>query len=265
MSGPANYLRQIPDEFTLAAAIIIGSVILVGLVLFHGAGIHWILTFHKRGNLRLRSGRPHIFSAVILFGAAVFLLLSLHIIGVLAWAFSLTHLGLISDAKNAVYFCANAYTTLGYGQVDLDPHYRIISPIIGISGLFTFAWTTSALVTIVVGHNALIEQLEIERAKEKELRFNLKLANRAARSSEQESMRNEAIELAQETAGASLRRHWQLWRKERSKLKSIHKEYRAETKSLNRQERNAENNLGAPPTDPTAPPPTNKPPIPPKS
>ncbi len=257
MSGPANYLRQIPDEFTLAAAIIIGSVILVGLVLFHGAGIHWILTFHKRGNLRLRSGRPHISSAVILFGAAVFLLLSLHIIGVLAWAFALTHLGLISDANDAVYFCANAYTTLGYGQVDLDPHYRIISPIIGISGLFTFAWTTSALITIVGGHNALIEQLQLERAKQKELRFNLKQADRAARSSEHEAMRDEAIELAQETAGASLRRHWRLWREERSKLKSIRKEYRAETNSLHSQERNAENNLGAPPAE--------KPTIPPKS
>ena len=179
------------------------------------------------------------------------------IIGVLAWAFSLTHLGLISDAKNAVYFCANAYTTLGYGQVDLDPHYRIISPIIGISGLFTFAWTTSALVTIVVGHNALIEQLEIERAKEKELRFNLKQANRAARASEHEAIRDERIELAEETTGASLQRHWQLWREERRNLKSIRKNYRAETHSLNRQERDAENNLGAPPAE--------KPTIPPKS
>lgn len=265
MSGPANYLRQIPDEFTLAAAIIIGSVILVGLVLFHGAGIHWILTFHKRGNLRLRSGRPHISGAVFLFGAAVFLLLSLHIIGVLTWAFALTRLGLISDTKNAVYFCANAYTTLGYGQVDLDPRYRIISPIIGISGLFTFAWTTSALVTIVTCHNALVEQLENERAKEKELRLNLRQANRAARASEHEAMRDERIELAEETAGASLQRHWQLWREERRNLKSIRKNYRAETNSLNRQERDAENNLGVSPADLNAPPPAEKPTIPPKS
>jgi hypothetical protein len=265
VSGPASYLRQIPDDFTLAAAIIIGSVILVGLVLFHGAGIHWILTFHKRGNLRLRSGRPHISGAVILFGAAVFLLLSLHIIGVLTWAFALTHLGLISDTKNAVYFCANAYTTLGYGEVDLDSHYRIISPIIGISGLFTFAWTTSALVTIVTCHNALVEQLENERAKQKELRFNLKQANRTARAGEHEAMRDERIELAEETAGASLQRHWQLWREERRKLKSIRKNYRAETNSLHDEERNAENNLGVPPTDLNAPPPADKPPIPPKS
>ena len=63
-----------------------------------------------------------------------------------------------------------AYTTLGYGIVDLDPQWRNISPIIGISGLFTFAWTTSALVGVVTGHNRLLEQLEIEREKQLELR-----------------------------------------------------------------------------------------------
>lgn len=184
MSGPADLLRQIPSEFTLAVAIGIGSIVLVGLVLFHGMGIHWILTIHKRGERRLRAGRPHVFAALSLLGIAVFLLLTLHIIGVIGWAIVLTRLGLINKAKDAIYFCANAYTTLGYGQVDLDPQYRIISPIIGISGLFTFAWTTSALVNIVRGHDALLEELEDERAKEKQLRGNLRLTVSEARAQE---------------------------------------------------------------------------------
>ena len=236
MSGPGELLRQIPAEFTLPAAIIIGSIILVSLVLFHGMGVHWVSTIHKRGELRLRAGRPHVFAALLLFGAAIFLLLSLHIIGVIWWAIVLTRLGLIHTAKDAIYFCANAYTTLGYGQVDLDPQYRIISPIIGISGLFTFAWTTSMLVNIVRDHNALLETLELERAKEKQLRRNLKLAVGTALTQERKAERAESSSVAGESAGASLVRHWQLWREERQKLKAIREGFCAETEDLIRQE-----------------------------
>jgi hypothetical protein len=257
VSGPADLLRQVPAEFTLLAAIIIGSVILVCLVLFHGMGIHWVSSIHKRGELRLRAGRPHVFAALVLFGIAIFLLLALHIIGVLLWAVALTHLGLIRTAKDAIYFCANAYTTLGYGQVDLDPQYRIISPIIGMSGLFTFAWTTSMLVNIVRDHNALLETLEIERAKEKQLRKNLKLAVSDERAHERDAEHAASVAIAQESAGASLLRHWQLWREERRKLSAIEKDFHTKASTLARQERNAEDNLGAP--DPNASQPAAKP------
>jgi Ion channel len=257
MSGPVDPLGQVPAEFTLAAGIILGSIILVCLVLFHGMGIHWILSFHKRGELRLRAGRPHVFAAILLFGAAIFLFLALHIFGVILWAVALTRLGLIRTAKDAIYFCANAYTTLGYGQVDLDPRYRIISPIIGISGLFAFAWTTSALVNVVRDHNALLESLEAERAKEKQLRRDLKVAVRGVRAHEREAERAESLEIAEESAGASLLRHWRLWREERQKLKAIREGFRAEKNAQIRQEREAEDDLGAP--DPDAPQPAGKP------
>ena len=260
MSGPDELLRHIPAEFTLPAAIIIGSIILVCLVLFHGMGIHWVSTIHKRGALRLRAGRPHVFAALLLFGTAIFLLLSLHIIGVIWWAIVLTHLGLIHTAKDAIYFCANAYTTLGYGQVDLDPQYRIISPIIGISGLFTFAWTTSMLVNIVRDHNALLETLELERAKEKQLRRNLKLAIGSALTQERKAERAESASIAEESAGASLRRHWQLWREERQKLKAIRKGFCAETKNLIRQEQAGEGKLGSPDAEASPPAATQTPP-----
>jgi hypothetical protein len=246
VSGPGELLRQIPAEFTLPAAIIIGSIILVCLVLFHGMGIHWVSSLHKRGELRLRAGRPHVFAALLLFGVAIFLLLALHIIGVIWWAIVLTRLGLIHTAKDAIYFCANAYTTLGYGQVDLDPQYRIISPIIGISGLFTFAWTTSTLVNIVRDHNALLESLQLERAKEKQLRRNLKLAISNTFAQERKAERDELASVGQESAGASLLRHWRLWREERQKVGATRKDFRAETEALVRQEQDAEDKLGVP-------------------
>ena len=238
---------QIPDTFKPWAALMLGSVILVCLVLFHGSGIHWVLIYHQRNGRRLWLGRPHHIEATLLFGTSIFLMLLLHIVGVLVWAFSLVHLGLILRANDAIYFCANAYTTLGYGTVDLDPNYRIISPIIGISGLFTFAWTTSALVTVVQTHNALLDRLHEERLKQKQLRLELSRAIHNAKMRERDEERHESMEITQESVGAPLYGRWQRWRDERQKVKAFRQEYRRERDRLVAAENASEDALGTPP------------------
>jgi voltage-gated potassium channel len=145
-------LAKIPDEYKPIAAFGIGAFMLVILVLLHGAGIHAILVFRTRRDRRLREGRPHIVAALLLFGCSVFLMLALHIAEFVIWAFALVSMGLIARVSDALYFCANAYTTLGYGNVDLGPHWRNIAPIIGISGLTT--------VRLKVEQNQLVGVLE---------------------------------------------------------------------------------------------------------
>jgi hypothetical protein len=162
----SELLAKIPDEFKPMAALGIGAFMLVFLVLLHGTGLHGILVLRKRRELRLRAGRPLLIKGLLLFASIIFLMLALHIVGFMLWAYALRLMGLVPDVYDAIYFCANAYTTLGYGNVDLGAHWRNISPIIGISGLFTFAWTTSALVDVVASHNKLIGQLEEEREQE---------------------------------------------------------------------------------------------------
>jgi hypothetical protein len=166
MPNLSALLAKIPDEFKPMAALAIGAFMLVFLVLLHGAGLHAILVLRKRRERRLRAGRPLLVKGMFLFASTIFLMLALHIVGFMLWAYALLLMGLVPRAYDAIYFCANAYSTLGYGNVDLGVHWRNISPIIGISGLFTFAWTTSALVGVVASHNKLIEQLEDEREQQ---------------------------------------------------------------------------------------------------
>src|SRR5271156_2537431 len=212
---------QIPDEFKPWAALVLGACILVGLVLVHGSGIHWILMYHKRNERRLWQGRPHHIEATVLFGSSVFLMLGLHIFGVLVWAFVLAHLGLILKANDAIYFCANAYTTLGYGAVDIDPLWRNISPIIGISGLFTFAWTTSALVGLVTSHNRLLEQLVIEREKQLELRAAARNTVTAVRTQEGELERADRAKHAKTHEAGGVRERLQDWRDEHREVEAL--------------------------------------------
>jgi hypothetical protein len=195
VTGIPRLLARIPDDLKPLAAIGIGAILLVFIVLFHGAGLHFMLVRRQRWERRLRRGRPYIFAVLLLFGWSVFLMLALHIAEFGIWAYALLYMGLIAHTYDALYFCANAYTTLGYGNVDLGVLWRNLSPIVGISGLFTMAWTTSALVGVVSSHRELLEQMEDER--ELEIRMRVALVKNGMGSSE-ERKRRRAIRMGGE-------------------------------------------------------------------
>ena len=102
MPDPSSLLAEIPDDLKPLVALGIGAVMLVFLVMFHGAGLHLILVFRKRRERRLRLGRPHLVAAFFLFGWSVFLLLTLHIAEFMMWACILIYLGLIARAYDAI-------------------------------------------------------------------------------------------------------------------------------------------------------------------
>lgn len=167
MFGLAHLLSKVPPDFTQVASLCLGAFILVVLVLGHGGGLFYIMRLAVRTEQHLLLRQASAFKAILLFCGIVFLMLTLHVAEILIWAVVLVHLGLIAVAHDAIYFCANAYTTLGYGSVALQPQWRDIAPIIPISGLFTFAWTTSTLVDVVRNQRALITRLERQRRSAK--------------------------------------------------------------------------------------------------
>jgi Ion channel len=251
VSDLSSLLREIPDELKPLAALGIGAFILVGLVLFHGAGLHHILVWRKRVERRLLLGRPHLLAAAVFFASAVFLMLTLHIAEIFVWSFLLTHLGLIERIRDSIYFCANAYTTVGYGQVALEDKWRNISPIIAFSGLFTFAWTTSSLVDLVRAHSQIVEQLEEERVKELGLRRSLRTDELGALSREKDAEREDRERARKEAASGSFFDRRKVWKEEKQRAKKLRDVERAEIEALRRKEQSDEETLGpgAPPAD----------------
>jgi hypothetical protein len=236
--GPIpTLLSKIPDEFKPLAALGIGAFILVLIALFHGSGLHWIQVLQHRGERRLQLERPHLVAASFLFGWSVLLMLILHLVEVVIWSFALTQMGLIVKAYDAIYYCANCYTTLGMGRVDVGEHWRIMSAVIGISGLFTFAWTTSALVDVVASNRRLINQLEDEREQEMYMRFALRKQQWATLKTErgaEQAIRDKAKLAA---AGSSLAHRFRIWREERRNLQELRREKLRELEAVRRQER----------------------------
>ena len=64
------------------------------------------------------------------------------------WAWQIWSSGLIPALRDSYYFVHENYTTPGDNTVSLPKAWRLIGPVIALSGLFNFGWTASAFVNM---------------------------------------------------------------------------------------------------------------------
>ena len=62
------------------------------------------------------------------------------------WAAAYLVVGAISGIEEAVYFSTVTYTTLGYGDVVMTDHWRLLSAFEAANGIIMFGWSTAVLV-----------------------------------------------------------------------------------------------------------------------
>ena len=104
---------------------------------------------------------PSYWRADAVLAGTILMLLAVHLFETGVWTAVLVKSRLVSNWDDAGFFAANTYTTLGYGSVILPPSWRMLAPIMAISGLFTFGWTGSFLVGIVDRVNRLKDLAEV--------------------------------------------------------------------------------------------------------
>ena len=111
--------------------------------------------------------RPSRWEADLLMASIVFMLLTLHVSEMFLWAAALVYSGLVPDWRSAGFFAGNTYTTVGYGNFILPNGWRMLAPIIAMSGLFTFGWSGSVLVDFVRRLNAVRDAARAGKAPDK--------------------------------------------------------------------------------------------------
>lgn len=72
-----------------------------------------------------------------------------HVIEAAAWGLFLWRNGLIPTFTEGVYFSATSITSLGYGDVVLTPPWRILGPLVAISGTLMFGCSTAFLFLVL--------------------------------------------------------------------------------------------------------------------
>ena len=76
-------------------------------------------------------------------------MLTLHITQACIWGVVLNKVGLMPNLRDSIYFSTNTYTNNGYGKFLLPENWHELGPIMALSGLFTFAWTTGEVFNVV--------------------------------------------------------------------------------------------------------------------
>lgn len=133
--------------------IVYGGGVLVVVVIVQAIGLR-LLTGHVDKRAQTIGKRPALWRVDLLFGGSVFMLLGLHLGSVLLWSAAVVYGGVIPDWVQAARFAARSYTTIGSDH-QVPEEWHMLGPIIAISGMFTFAWTASVLVSIVEQCNHL--------------------------------------------------------------------------------------------------------------
>lgn len=133
---------------SLIAELGFGLLILVLLITVHGWCMGVVSKFFA---IRFARFGPEAgqWRVSLLVGITIALLASVHLMETLIWAFPIWWFGLISGFRDAFYFVLESYTTLGGANVQLPYAWRLIGPMIAISGLFTFSWTGSVMVYVM--------------------------------------------------------------------------------------------------------------------
>ena len=138
------------------------SVVLVAItVVIHAYGTHyWMRYMGYRfvgpdGNFKPRKVLPAIISTAVI-------LLMLHVVEVIVWAVAYRLLDPISSLdtfEKAMYFSVVTFTTLGYGDVTLEEHWRVLGAFQAAAGIIIFGWSTAIIV-------AAVQKVYFERALE---------------------------------------------------------------------------------------------------
>ncbi|MBW4706523.1 potassium channel family protein [Roseobacter sp. YSTF-M11] len=124
--------------------IIFGSTVLLICALLHILIIARLVR-HLRNNDHFsedRTTRHQILTVCALF---LVLLLS-HTLQIYISAFSLWAVGALPGYEAPIYYSLVTYTTVGYGDVVLDPGYRIAGAMVSVTGILMFGMTTAFVV-----------------------------------------------------------------------------------------------------------------------
>ncbi len=97
---------------------------------------------------RMRGPHGHFGRAAMITGIVLWFFLAV-VVEAWSWAVVYMVLGVFDDMETALYFSTVAFTTLGFGDIILDPDYRLLGAFEAAAGMVIFGWTTAMVFSAV--------------------------------------------------------------------------------------------------------------------
>jgi len=132
------------------------TMMLMVMLTVHGMFVLFLtLIFHRLVEKYLKP--KSILLAGFFYFIAINLIFFSHFVDLLIWTYTTLYVDAIRDPMSAFYFVGEMYTTLGFGQFNVDPRWRVLPIIISIGGIFSASISAAALYSML---NALINKIK---------------------------------------------------------------------------------------------------------
>ncbi|MFO8027675.1 MAG: ion channel [Opitutales bacterium] len=132
---------------SVLAQISVGSLLLVLCTIIHLGVVSRVLAVFRRHRPDMAENRPMRDFFWLCLG--VLAPLFSHTVQLYLWSFALFQIGALRGHESSIYFVLVSYTTLGYGDIILDPGFRILGAMSSVTGIIMFGITTAFLVAIL--------------------------------------------------------------------------------------------------------------------
>jgi hypothetical protein len=126
----------------------VGAVVILCTIFIHALPVSATVHFLRRARRLGRTGTSFWsdFAIVVL---AMLATLAAHLIEVALWAEVFVVCGEFPDFGTAYYHSAVNYTTLGYGDLIMTPHWRLLGPLEAANGMLLFGVSTAMVFALV--------------------------------------------------------------------------------------------------------------------
>jgi hypothetical protein len=127
--------------------IAVAGLLMLATTAIHAGGmvVALHLTRERVGRLRTRLRQLHFYW----IAAVVLLMFVVSLLEVSLWAVMYVWLDAIEHFERALYFSTVTFTTLGYGDIVLDPRWQLLAAFEAANGIIMFGWTTAIVVAVV--------------------------------------------------------------------------------------------------------------------
>lgn len=135
----------------LGGQVFIGTAMIGFTVAIHVGGIVALTAWLRSRFLPVLG--PETFSTILAIRLIVFTVYGaffLHAIEIWSWAFLYLLLGQFDSLERSVYFSTITFTTLGYGDITLEPRWQLLSGFEAINGVVLLGVTTAYVFAVLL-------------------------------------------------------------------------------------------------------------------
>jgi hypothetical protein len=141
-----------PSQTSIATSLdlpgyLLGGIMLILVMVFHGVVL---LQIAKRYEVKtfLYLAEKKYSAVAFCFYVSVFCLFLTHISEILVWGIALYAFKLLPALGQSILFSGSTYTAMGFMEDILPDGWKMLAVIIAFSGMFSFAWTASVMISM---------------------------------------------------------------------------------------------------------------------